>query len=176
MTGVMVRDAGEDDVPAILAIANEVVATSAAIWRDDPETLDERLAWFRRRTAAGYPVLVATDASGVGGFASYGPFRSAPGYAPTVEHTVHVRADRRGTGTGRALLEALMERATQRGLQVMVGAIDGGNEVSLAFHRRLGFVEVGRMPGVGRKFGRPVDLVLMQRTLRSGMALPSGPA
>ena len=79
-----VRDARPDDVPAVLAIYNRVMATSTAIYREEPATLDAHLEWYRARTAQGYPVLVATDAAGVAGFASFGDFRQWPGYRFTV--------------------------------------------------------------------------------------------
>jgi L-amino acid N-acyltransferase len=75
-----VRDAVEPDVPALLAIYNEVIATSTAIYIDQPTTLEERLAWWRGRVAAGYPVLVSGDESGITGFASFADFRPRPGY------------------------------------------------------------------------------------------------
>ena len=118
-------------------------------------------------------MLVAAD-GGAGeavGFAAYGSFRGAgrwPGYRLTVEHTIHVREDHWGSGTGRLLLEALVDRARAAGLHVMVGAVDGANDASLRFHERLGFTEVARMPEVGVKFGQWLDLVLVQRILDEG--------
>ena len=162
---VAVRDAEESDLPDILAITNEVIATTDAIWTETPQTLEERAAWFRQRRARGFPVLVAVDASGVAGFASYGPFRDYPGFRLTVEHTVHVRADRRNAGGGRALVSALIARAEAAGVHVMVGAIDAGNASSIHLHRSLGFQEVGRMPQTGIRFGRWLNLVLLQRIL-----------
>lgn len=166
----MIRDATEADVPTILAIFNEVIASSAAIWRDDPETLDERLAWFGAKQADGWPVLVAELDGEVAGFVALGPFRAWPGYWPTVEHSIHVHADHRNRGLGRALLQAIEARAVAMGKSVLVAGVDGGNDASLRFHERLGFREVARMPGVGRKFGQSVDLVLLQKELhrRSG--------
>lgn len=102
------------------------------------------------------------------GVATYGDFRDSvqrEGYRFTVEHTIHVDEHTRGLGVGRALMEALVDRARAAGLHAMIGAIDGENQESLAFHERLGFVEVGRLPEVGRKFDRWLDLVLVQRTL-----------
>ena len=96
---VTVRDATEADVPAILAIYNDVLATSTAIFSELATTLEDRLQWFRVRRDAGYPVLVAADDSGVLGYATFGDFRSWPGYRHTVEHSVHVRADVRGTAS-----------------------------------------------------------------------------
>jgi L-amino acid N-acyltransferase len=161
----MIRPATDADLPGILAIYNDVVATSTAIYADDPSTLDERRAWLEARRRARYPVLVADDGGEVAGFASFGDFRPFPGYARTVEHSVHVRADRRRAGVGRALVFALLPLARELGKHVVVGAIDAENEPSLRLHRALGFAEVARMPEVARKFDRWLELVLVQRIL-----------
>ena len=158
-------DATEDDLPGILAIFNDVIATTTAVYREEPVSLEERRSWMRARVAAGYPVLVAHDAHGVAGFASFGEFRAWPCYRHTVEHTVHVRSDARGRGTGRTLLEALLARATALGKHVLVAGIDADNAVSLRLHQRLGFEEVGRFREVGHKFNRWLDLVFLQRLL-----------
>ena len=162
---MLIRDAGDDDLPAILAIFNEVIANSTAVYMDDLATLEERRAWHAARRAAGYPVLVAADESGVTGFASFGEFRAAPGYRFTVEHSVHVRADRRGRGLGSALVAALIPRAETLGKHVMIAGVDAANEASIAMHRRLGFEPVAHFREVGRKFDRWLDLVFLQRTL-----------
>ncbi len=151
--------------------------TTTVAWTEHPETLADRTAWFERQTADGYPVLVA-QLGGEGdddvvGFASYGSFRGAgkwPGYRLTVEHTIHVREPYWRSGIGRLLLTALVDRAVGAGLHVMIGAVDGANATSLAFHQRLGFTEVARLPEVGIKFGRWLDLVLVQRVLDSAPA------
>ena len=158
-----VADAGEDDLPGILAIYNEVIAHSTAVYQEEPVSLENRRAWLQARAAQGFPVLVARDPTGVVGFASFGEFRQWPCYRNTVEHSVHVRADCRGRGIGRSLVEALLERGRATGKHVMVAGIDAGNIRSIDFHARLGFVEVARMPEIGAKFGRRLDLVLMQR-------------
>jgi phosphinothricin acetyltransferase len=160
-----VRDAGEADLAAVLDIFNEVVATSTAIYRDDPVTLDDRRQWWAERVRQGYPVLVAADQDEVVGFASFGDFRAWPGYRFTVEHTVHVRADRRARGIGTALMGPLIARAAALGKHVMVAGVDAANARSLAFHERLGFVRVAHFREVGFKFNRWLDLVFLQRTL-----------
>jgi phosphinothricin acetyltransferase len=160
-----IRDGRIDDVPGILAIYNDVIATSTAVYREEPATLDDRRQWFDGRQAQGSPILVATDDSGIVGFASYGDFRSWPGYRFTVEHTVHIRADQRGQGVGTRLMQALIERAVAQGKHVMVGGVDADNEPSLRFHERLGFVRAARLQQVGFKFGRWLDLVFVQRIL-----------
>jgi phosphinothricin acetyltransferase len=160
-----IRDARVDDVPGILAIYNDVIATSTAVYRQEPATLDDRRQWFDARVAQGFPILVAADDSGIVGFASYGDFRSWPGYRFTVEHTVHIRTDQRGQGVGTRLMQALIERAVAQGKHVMVGGVDADNEPSLRFHERLGFVRAARLQQVGFKFGRWLDLVFVQRIL-----------
>jgi phosphinothricin acetyltransferase len=111
-------------------------------------------------------VLVAVDGDGdVIGFGSFGDFRAWPGYRTTVEHSVHVRADRRGRGTGTALLAALIERAAALGKHAMIAGVDADNAASLRLHERLGFTVVGRLPEVARKFDRWLDLVLLERRL-----------
>ncbi len=163
---MIIRDAiDEEDLPGILTIVNDVIAASTAIWRERPETAEERRAWLVERQSRGFPVLVAVDQTGVLGFSSYAGFRSAEGYRHSVEHSVHVRGDTRGQGVGTALMHELFRRAPANDVHVMVGGIDGSNSESLRFHARLGFEEVAHFREVGRKFGRWLDLVFVQRLL-----------
>ena len=162
---MLIRDAAAADLPAILAITNQVIATSTAIYSLEPLTLDSRRAWFEERRAQGYPVLVADEADAVLGFASFGDWRAWPGYRYTVEHSVHIRTDCRGRGLGRQLVEALIPRAAALGKHVMVAGIDAENAGSIRFHERLGFERVAHYREVGHKFGRWLDLVAMQRML-----------
>src|SRR5262245_19369112 len=165
---MQVRDATSDDLPGILAIYNDVIATSTAIYAIAPTTLAERTAWFDARIKQGFPVLVATDEKGVAGFTSFGDWRGAwHGYRYTVEHSIHVRADARGTGIGRGLVQALFPRALAMGKHAMIGGVDASNTASLRFHEKLGFTKVAEFKEVGHKFGRWLDLVFMQRLLDS---------
>ncbi|MNZ19190.1 N-acyltransferase YncA [compost metagenome] len=162
----LIRDAAEADLDGILAIYNDAVQYTTAIWNETLVDLANRRAWLAERTAAGFPVLVALNAQGeVLGYASYGTWRSIEGFRHTVEHSVYVRGDQRGQGLGPALMQALIERARQAGLHVMVAAIESGNAASIRLHERLGFVTTGQMPQVGRKFGRWLDLTFMQLML-----------
>jgi L-amino acid N-acyltransferase YncA len=165
---VHVRDATRDDLPAVLRLSNALIPTTTIAWTDRLETIDEREAWFDARAAAGRPVLVADDGGAVVGWCSYGDFRDStkwPGYRHTVELTVHVDEAVHRRGVGRALIEALLDRARADGVHAVIAGIDAENERSLRFHEGLGFVEVARMPEVGRKFDRWLDLVLLQRLL-----------
>jgi phosphinothricin acetyltransferase len=163
----MIRAATEHDLDGILTIFNQVIVTSTAVWIDDPTTKDERREWMTALLRKGYPVYVATDERGIAGYASFGEFRARPGYRFTVEHSIHVREGTRRSGVGSALLETLIARATEMGKHTMIGGIDAANTASLAFHARFGFREVGRLPQVGAKFGRWIDLVFVQRTLNA---------
>ncbi|MGY4254667.1 L-amino acid N-acyltransferase YncA [Bradyrhizobium sp. USDA 4516] len=162
---MIIRPATEQDIPEITAIFNEAVANSNAIWTEKQDSEAERLAWMTARLALGYPVLVAVEGTTVLGYGTFGDFRAFPGYRYSVEHSVYIHADHRGRGLGRIIVDELIAAATALGKHVMIAGIDGGNLASLRLHARAGFVEVARMPEVGRKFGRWLDLVFMQRQL-----------
>jgi L-amino acid N-acyltransferase len=162
---MQLRDAEADDLPAILAIYNEVILNSTAVYFETPVDLANRQAWFEGRRRAGYPVLVAAEGNEVLGFGSFGDWRPSPGYAATVEHTVHIRADRRGQGNGRAMVASLIELAAAAGKHVILGGIDADNAASIGLHRSLGFQQAALHREVGRKFGRWLDLVFMERRL-----------
>ncbi|MBB1517514.1 N-acetyltransferase [Tessaracoccus sp. MC1679] len=165
-----IRPAQPRDLPAITDIYNEAGVGTTASYALDPVSLDDRRAWWERLTASGYPVLVLEDGDEVFGYASYAQFRPLAGYAHTVEHSVYIRSGRRAAGAGRMLMLALIDYARGRGVHVMVGVVDGANEESLTFHRKLGFTESGRLPQVGRKFDRWLDVVFV--TLVLGEAHP----
>ena len=160
------RAATAADAPAIAEIYNHAVLHTTAIWNDLTVDADNRAQWLTQRQADGFAVLVATDETGqVLGYAAYGPWRSFDGYRHTVENSIYVHPGAHRRGVGRQLLAALIERAQQQGLHVMVAAIEAGNAPSIALHAAQGFVETGRMAEVGCKFGRWLDLVFLQRKL-----------
>ncbi|MGO8972851.1 MAG: N-acetyltransferase family protein [Steroidobacteraceae bacterium] len=165
MQAASIREASEGDLPAIVAIYNEVIANTTAVYSETPETLDARQAWWRHRQSQSYPVLVAEHEGAVAGFASFGDFRAWPCYRYTVEHSVHVRADRRGRGIGSALVSALLPRAATLGKHVMIAGVDAANTASIQMHEKLGFRRVAQFSEVGRKFDRWLDLVFLQRFL-----------
>lgn len=160
-----ILDADEANLPGILAIYNDAVQNTTAIWNETLVDLANRRAWLLERQAQGFPVLVALDAGEVLGYASYGTWRSFEGFRHTVEHSVYVRRDQRGQGLGLRLMQALIERARAADLHVMIAAIEAENASSIRLHQRLGFVVTGQMPQVGRKFERWLDLTFMQLIL-----------
>lgn len=168
MHELIIRPADQTDLPAILDLYNALIDSTTVAWTDKPDTLPQRQRWLADQEAAGFAVLVAEIDGAVAGFASYGSFRGEgkwPGYRHTVEHSIHVDEPYWGKGIGRALIDGLIDHARENQIHVMVGAVDADNVESIRFHERLGFVEVARMPEVGRKFDRWLDLVLLQRVL-----------
>jgi L-amino acid N-acyltransferase YncA len=165
---MQVRDATEADLPMILAIYNEIIANTTAVFSENPVALDDRRAWWLARVAQGYPVLVACDSGSVCGFATFGDFRAWPCYRHTIEHSVHVRADCRGRGVGKRLVTELLPRAAALGKHVMIAGVDAANSVSIGMHESLGFEQVAHFREVGRKFGRWLDLIFLQRWVDPG--------
>ena len=162
---IKLRDASFDDLPAILAIHNEAVLNSVAIWTTRPADLENRKALMQARHEAGYPFIAATAGDELLGYGSFGDFRSGDGYGRTIEHSIYVRCDARGRGIGAMLLQRLIDEALLRDKHVMIGGIEAGNTASLALHARFGFSETGRLPEAGTKFGCWLDLVFMQKIL-----------
>ena len=161
----LIRDAEERDLPAILAIHNDEILHGTALWWREPVDLDNRRAYLATLRAKSYPFLVVQHDKTLAGYGSFGDFRPQHGYDRTVETSVYVHPDHRRRGVAAALLPHLIDAARALGKHAMIGAIDATNEGSLRLHRRFGFVETGRMPQVGYKFGRYLDLVFMQRLL-----------
>jgi phosphinothricin acetyltransferase len=162
---MIIEDATDSDLPAIVEIYNHAIATSTAVFSDQLVTIERQRQWVDARRAGGNPVIVARLDGDVVGFASYGEFRPWPGYRLTVEHSVYVLEGARRQGVGRGLVGELLERARQAGKHAVVAGVDADNDASLRMHAQLGFEQVGRLPEVARKFERWLDLVLLQRTL-----------
>ncbi|KLJ01615.1 GNAT family N-acetyltransferase [Luteimonas sp. FCS-9] len=171
--GVLARDAHDGDLDAIAALyAREVRDGVATYEYDAPDTDEMRRRWSALRTA-GYPYLVAELDGRFAGYAYAGSFRSRIGYRFTVESSVYVAHALHGHGVGRVLMEALIAACAQRGFRQMMAVIgppQGGP--SVRFHERLGFQTVGVLPGSGRKHGRWLDTILMQRALGDGATTP----
>lgn len=165
MSDPQIRDAETADLEAITAIHNDAVLNTTAIWNEEAVTVEDRAAWLSDRQQKGYPVIVAVDETGVLGYATFGDWRPHSGYRHTVEHSVYVRDGQRGRGIGKALMIELIHRARRLGKHVMVAAIESSNTGSIIMHKRLDFMQVGRMPQVGTKFDRWLDLTFLQLVL-----------
>ena len=158
------RLARPEDAEATREIYNTEVTGSTVTFDLVPRSLAEQAAWLDQRSGA-MAVVVAEIDGRIAGFASLSPYRDRPAYATTVEDSVYVHADFRGRGVARALLGEVLDIATTRGFHSVMARVVGGHEVSIGLHESLGFRVVGTEVEVGRKFGRWLDVVLLQRML-----------
>lgn len=153
------------DEYAIRTIYNREVAGTTVTFDMVPRTRDDQLAWLARHSGA-HPAIVAVDDAGlVAGFGSLSPYRDRPAYSTSVEDSVYVDETYRGQGVGRLLLAELVRLADAHGFHAVMARIVGGHHVSIALHESCGFELVGVEREVGRKFGRWLDVALMQRLL-----------
>ncbi len=162
---VRIRPVALADAAALADIYNPEVLDSTVTFDLVPRTLDEQREWVIGHSGS-YPAIVAVEEPDtVVGFASLSPYRPRPAYATTVESSVYVRRDRQGRGIGRLLMARLVEVAVAHGFHSIVARIVGGHEASIALHEKVGFTTVGTESEIGRKFGRWLDVVVMQRML-----------
>jgi len=160
-----VRHVERRDAEALRAIYNLEVLESTVTFDIVPRSLEQQLAWIDEHRG-GHPAIVAVNGeNGVAGFASLSPYRPRPAYASTVENSIYVRRDLQSRGVGRRLLEELLSVGTAHGFHAVIGRIVGGHEASIALHAACGFELVGVEKEVGRKFGKWLDVVVMQRIL-----------
>ena len=162
---MIIRKAQRSDVSAMREIFNEVLRNSNSIYRENEVSLEERYAWFDEKIEHGFPIFGAYEGDKLIGYAGYGSWRAAQGYRKTVELTIYVESSVRGKGTGKALMQTIIDQAKEDGFHIMLGAIDSANHSSIDFHKKFGFTETARMPEVALKNGKWLDLVFMQRTL-----------
>jgi len=161
---VHARLATIEDAEATRSIYNLEVTESTVTFDLVPRTLEQQQAYLVARSGA-HAVLVAEDDGDIVGFASFSPYRDRPAYSTTVEDSVYVRRDQQGKGVGKLLLGELVALARSHGFHAIMARIVGGHDASIALHRALGFEFVGTEREVGRKFGRWLDVDVMQLLL-----------
>jgi phosphinothricin acetyltransferase len=161
---ISVRLARPDDAEAIRHIYNREVTDSTATFDLVPRTVLDQATWMDEHAGA-YAAVVAESGGRIVGFASLSPYRTRPGYSTTVEDSVYVDAEHRAGGVGRLLLSEIVKLAETSGFHAIMARISGAQEPSVALHRSCGFELVGVEREVGRKFGRWLDVALMQRLL-----------
>jgi L-amino acid N-acyltransferase YncA len=162
---VRIRPAELSDAEAIMAIYNPVVATSTATFDLVPRTLEDQQAWLSDRSGARIVLVAETEEGDVAGYAALSPYRERAAYATTVEDSVYVADAHHGRGVGRSLLDELVSTARAHGFHAMMARIVADHEASIALHSACGFQIVGHEREVGRKFGRWLDVTLMERLL-----------
>lgn len=156
----MIERAAAADVPQIMALWNEVIAQTTITFTS---ALKEEAAI--ERVVEDQPVFVAREGAECLGFATYSQFRGGDGYRLTHEHAIYLTRAARGRGLGRGLLRIVEDHARGAGSHSLIAGISGENEGAISFHAAMGFVQVGHVPEAGHKFGRFLDLILMQKLL-----------
>jgi phosphinothricin acetyltransferase len=159
------REATVSDLDAILRIYNDAIEKTTAIYDYAPFDRTYIENWWKQRQTEGWPILVAEIHGELAGFATYGTFRARAAYRSTMEHSVYVDERHRGQGLGKLLLQAIVERAKQNGVHVLIGGIDADNSQSIAMHEKEGFRVAGHLHEVAYKFDRWLDLVFVEKKL-----------
>ncbi|MCB1333321.1 MAG: N-acetyltransferase [Roseivivax sp.] len=160
---MIIRPARAADGTAIASIWNALIADTTTTFTTvlkTPEGLAQDIA-----EKQGAFWVAEDDGGAFLGYATYGPFRTGPGYAHSKEHSIHLAPAAWGRGIGRAMMRTLEDHAARAGAHVMVAGVSGENRAGIGFHKAIGYTEVGRMPETGYKFGRWLDLVLLQKRL-----------
>ncbi|MFL2770529.1 MAG: N-acetyltransferase family protein [Rhodospirillaceae bacterium] len=169
----IIRDASHEDMSEVTAIYDSYVQNSAATFEEISPTVDEIMVRYKSLLSMELPFLVATKDNKIFGYAYAGMYRTRSGYKYTVEDSVYVNPKYLGLGIGRQLLTELIKRCESLGYRQMIAVIgDSANTASIALHSQLGFRVIGALPATGRKFGRWIDTVLMQRALGVGASEP----
>ncbi|MBL9050433.1 MAG: N-acetyltransferase [Tabrizicola sp.] len=161
----MIRPARPADAPAIAKLLNHWIETSAITFNPVPKTETDILEMIETKAAAGHAMFVAEDGGEILGQASYGQFRAGVGYRTCMEHSIALAPGAKGKGLGRALMSAIEDHARKAGAHQMIAGVSGENAEGRAFHERLGYRIIATVPQAGFKFGRFMDLVLMQKFL-----------
>lgn len=159
-----IRQAVTTDLPSILDIYNDAVLHTVATFDTVPRTMEQQEEWFEQHGPS-YPVIVAEDKGQVIGWASLNRYSDRLAYARTAELSLYIRDGFRGRGLGKTMLEAVLVEGKAAGLHTVLSRIAGDNDSSIHIHRLFGFDTVGTMREVGYKFGRLLDVVLMQKML-----------
>jgi L-amino acid N-acyltransferase YncA len=162
---VTIRPAELSDVAAIAEIYNEAVLTTTATFDIEPKSVEERTHWLQSHDAR-HPVLVALFDGRVVGWASLTRWSDRPAYDETAETSFYVHSEHRGRGIGRELRHAIIKEAQRLGYHTLIALIAEGSEASIRLHQSAGFVHVGTLKQVGRKFDRLLDVHILQKMLR----------
>ncbi|GAK09431.1 GNAT family N-acetyltransferase [Geomicrobium sp. JCM 19038] len=158
----MIRKACKDDLQKILAIYNDAILHTTAVYSYQPETIIEREQWYNQKLESGYPVFVCERGGEIAGFATYGAFRDWPAYQYTIEHSIYTDINHRQKGVATDLLQAIIKDATSENYKTIIAGIDATNEGSIRLHQKFNFTHTGTMKNVGYKFERWLDLAFYQ--------------
>jgi L-amino acid N-acyltransferase YncA len=157
-----IRPAEKKDIAAIAEIYNESVLNSTATFDTEPKTAEQQTEWFESHDEK-HPVISAEFQGEIIGWASLSPWSDRPAYSKTAEISIYVKKEFRNRGYGKKLMDKLIEDGETAGLHTIIARIADGNEVSIKLHEEYGFKQIGIMKEVGEKFGKVIDVYLMQK-------------
>jgi phosphinothricin acetyltransferase len=163
-SAIQIRKAELADLDAIREIYNEAILTTTATFDTEPKTAEERLKWFQSHDAR-HPILVATVDGKIVGWSSLTQWSDRPAYRETAETSFYVKSEFRGRGIGRKLKEATITEARRLGYHSLLARVAQGSEESLHLNYSVGFVLIGTVKEVGQKFGKRLDVHILQKML-----------
>ena len=163
---ITIRKATLDDLQAITGIYNDAILKTVATFDTEPKTLREQEQWFRKHGNR-YPILVAEEIGRINGWASLSEWSDRCAYADTAEISLYVQESMRNKGIGKQLMQSILEAGKRAKLHTIIASIADGNAPSVHLHEGFGFKEIGVMKEVGKKFGKRIDVYLMQFIYKS---------
>jgi L-amino acid N-acyltransferase len=161
---VVIRQAEASDIHAITEIYNEAILTTTATFDTEPKSDADRLQWFHSHDKK-HPILVGVFEGSVVGWASLTSWSDRPAYDETCELSFYVKSEFRNRGIGRKLKQAIIEEAQKLRYHCLIARVAGESEASLHLNKSFGFVDVGILKEVGKKFGRRLDVHILQKIL-----------
>jgi L-amino acid N-acyltransferase YncA len=159
---IMIRRATIGDLAAITSIYNEAILGTVATFDTEPKTVEEQKPWFEGHDSK-HPILVAEQDGAIVGWASISKWSDRCAYSDTGEISVYVKEEHRGKGVGKKLMKEILDQGQKTSLHTVIARISESNEASVRLHEALGFEHIGTMKEVGRKFGKLLDVHLMQK-------------
>jgi len=166
----IIRKANLNDLEAITEIYNDAILNTVATFDTQPKTLEEQREWFSSHNST-HPILVVEEGPNILGWASLGELSHRPAYSIAAEISLYIKKESRGRGFGKRLLEAILQEGSRVGLHTIIARIAEGNEISIHLFESFGFNHIGILKEVGRKFGKLLDVHLMQKIFKDDHTL-----
>ena len=159
---LIIRQAKIEDIRSITDIYNEAIDKTVATFDTTSKTLEEQENWFKNHGKKN-PILVAENEENILGWASLSKWSDRCAYSDTAEISLYVREKHQGKGIGKRLMEAIIQEGETSGLHAIIARITKGNKTSVNLHKSVGFEHIGILKEVGLKFGKRLDVYLMQK-------------
>lgn len=159
-----IRKAKIDDLLGITSIYNDAIKNTVATFDTKTKTFEEQKVWFDRHGSKN-PIIIAIDNRNIVGWAALSKWSNKEAYCNTAEISVYVKDSFEKKGIGRKLIQEILKKGKKAGLHLIIARITNENQVSIHLHESVGFTQVGVMKECGYKFGKWLDVILMQKLL-----------